>query len=210
MSDENLVVVGGLVGIAVMILALVGYQRGKERRLAAMADIEIAVMSFWWSVATTVVSLAIGPVTLGFVGTFQSSWMREHAGVAVLSALVASGLLVPLCLWLTRGWRRVGVLRYTAERLTLEMNGGTCTLDLGQPFELFEGSAMGPGNSQLQVVSFRQDGIAWGFSYGLPITRKPYVNHEVNGYLTPLLNGETRVIHDRVRARAIAPPCPPC
>jgi len=35
MSDENLVVVGILVGIVAMIVVLVRYQRGKERRLAA-------------------------------------------------------------------------------------------------------------------------------------------------------------------------------
>ena len=68
---------------------------------------------------------------------------------------------------------------------------------------------MGPGNSHLQVLTFRQDGIAWGFSYGLPIGRKPYVNREVNGYLTPWLGGEARVIHDRVRTRAgLASPTP--
>ena len=59
------------------------------------------------------------------------------------------------------------------------------------------------------MLTFRQDGIAWGFSYGLPIMGKPYVNREVKGYLTPLLGGETRVIHDRVRARAgLASPTP--
>jgi hypothetical protein len=198
MSDETLVVVGILVGIAVMIVALVLYQRGKERRLAAQADIEIPVMSFWRSVATVVVSIAAGPVTLGMVSA--SSWFREHAAAATLSMLVASGLLLPLCLWLTRGWRRAGELRYTAEHLTLDMKGQRCTLDLARPFELFEGSALGPGDSQLQVLTFRQDGIAWGFSYGLPIGRKPYVNRDVKGYLTPLLGGETRVIHDRVRS----------
>ena len=209
MSDETLVVVGILVGIAVMVIALLRYQRGKERRLAARAEIEIPVMSFGWSVATVVVSLVIGPVTLGFVGGFSPSWLREHAGLATLSVLVASGLLIPLGLWLTRGRRRVGVLRYTAERLTLEMTAARCTLDLARPFELFEGSAMGPGNSYLQVLTFRQDGVAWGFSYGLPITRKPYVNREVKGYLTRLLGGETRVIRDRVRARAgLASPSP--
>ncbi len=65
------------------------------------------------------------------------------------------------------------------------------------------------GNSHLQVLTFRQDGVAWGFSYGLPITRKPYVNREVKGYLTRLLGGETRVIRDRVRTRAgLASPSP--
>jgi uncharacterized membrane protein len=103
MNDETLVVVGILVGIAVMVIALVGYQRGKERRLAARAEIEIPVMSFWWSVATIVVSLVTGPVTLGFVGGAWPSWFRGHAGLATLAMLVASGLLIPLCLWLTRG-----------------------------------------------------------------------------------------------------------
>jgi hypothetical protein len=122
--------------------------------------------------------------------------------------LAASGLLVPLCLWMTHGWRRVGALRYTAARLTLETKAQPCLLDLDRPFELYEGSATGPGGSQLQVLSFRQDGIAWGFSYGLPITRKPYVNCDVNGYLSPLLGGEARVIHDRIRSRLAAPPAP--
>ena len=81
------------------------------------------------------------------------------------------------------------------------MKGQHYTLDLDRPFELFEGSTLGPGNSHLQVLTFRQDGPAWGFSYGLPLGRKPYVNHEVKGYIMPLLNGETRVIHDRVRLR---------
>ena len=202
MSDETLVVVGILVGIVAMIVVLVRYQRGTERRLAAQDETEIPVMSFWLSVATVVVSIAIGPVTFGIVAAFSSQWSREHAGVATLSVLIASGLLIPLCLWGTRRWRRVGELRYTAERLTLHLKDRRCELDLTRPFELFEGSATGPGDSQLQVLSFRQDGIAWGFSYGLPIGRKPYVNHQANGYLMPLLGGETRVIHDRLRAKA--------
>jgi hypothetical protein len=124
MSDETLVVVGILVGIAVMVIVLVRHQRGKERRLAAQAEIEIPVMSFWWSVATVVVSLVIGPVTLGLVGGLSPSWFRGHAGLATLSMLVASGLLIPLGLWLTRGRCRVGVLRYTAEwRQPLETAG---------------------------------------------------------------------------------------
>jgi hypothetical protein len=208
MSDETLVVVGILVGIVAMIVVLVRYQRGKERRLAAQAEIEIPVMSFWWSVATVVVSIAVGPVALGVVSALSPSSFREHAAVATLSMLVASGLLVPLCLCLTHGWRRVGVLRHTATRLTLEMKDQRFALDLDRPFELYEGSATGPGGSQLQVLSFRQDGIAWGFSYGLPIARKPYVTCDVNGYLTPLLGGEARVIHDRIRSRLPAPPAP--
>jgi ribosome-binding factor A len=57
MSDENLVVVGILVGIVAMIVVLVRYQRGKERRLAAQTEIEIPIMSFGWSVATVIVSI---------------------------------------------------------------------------------------------------------------------------------------------------------
>jgi uncharacterized membrane protein len=205
MRDENLVVVGILVGLAAMIVVLVRYQRGKERRLAAQDEIEIPIMSFWWSVATVVLSIVIGPLALGGLSALSPSWFRAHAAVATLSMLAASGLLVPLCLWLTHGWRRIGALRYTATRLTLEMKDQRYALDLDRSFELYEGSSTGPGGSPLQVLSFRQDGVAWGFSYGLPITRKPYVNLDVDGYLTPLLGGEVRVIHDRIRAR-LAPP----
>jgi hypothetical protein len=55
----------------------------------------------------------------------------------------------------------------------LEMKAQARTLHFDWPFDLFEGSAMRPGNSHLQVLTFRQDGIAWSFSCGLPITRQP-------------------------------------
>ena len=105
MSDEALFVIGLLVGIAIMIVVLVRYQRGKERRLAAQTEIEIPFMSFWLSVATVVVSIVVVPVVLGIVSAASPPWLREHAAVATLSMLVASGLLIPLCLRLTRQWR---------------------------------------------------------------------------------------------------------
>jgi hypothetical protein len=123
----------------------------------------------------------------------------------LLSIVVGSGVLIPLLLWLTRGWRRDGVLRYTADQLAMELKGVRCVLDLRQPFELLDGSAPGPGNLPLQVLLLRQGGEAWGFSYGLPIHRKPYGDTAMKAYVAPVLGAETRVVHDRLRARLASP-----
>jgi hypothetical protein len=45
MSDESILVFVLLLGLAVMIVGLVRYQRGKERRIAARAEIEIPIES---------------------------------------------------------------------------------------------------------------------------------------------------------------------
>ncbi len=205
MDGETVVVIGILLGIAIMITVLVLYQRGKERRLAVQTEIEIPVMSLWRSVAVIVAATVVGPVGMALVGAFSSAWLRENAAVVVLSMLVGCGLLIPLGLWLSRGWRRDGVLRHTADELSLEVKDGRHVLDLRQPFELIEGRATGPGDLPLQVVVFLQGGKRWGFSYGLPIARKPYGDTIMEDYPMPMLGGEVRVIHDRLRARQTSP-----
>jgi len=201
MDGEAIVVIGMLAGIAVMVTVLLLYQRGKERRLAAEADIEIPAMSVWRSVLVFLVAAVAGPVTTAVVTGFSSSWTRENAAVAVLSTVAGSGLLIVAAMRISRGWRRDGLLRYTADQLSLELKGACSVLDLHQPFELHEGFGTGPANMPLQVLWLRQGDRRWGISYGLPIGRKPYGDTLVKNYPTPMLGGETRVIHDRLRGR---------
>jgi hypothetical protein len=101
----------------------------------------------------------------------------------------------------SRRFRRVGVLRYTSSALDFEFGNVRRHLHLSQPYELEEGLAFGLKNMPLQVVIITQNSECWGFSYGLPMWRKPYGDKTLDEYLTPLLAGETRIIHDRLRQR---------
>jgi uncharacterized membrane protein YidH (DUF202 family) len=67
MKDESLLVVIMLLGIAVMIVVLVRYQRGKERQLASRMEIEIPIESIWRTVLVVLPSMAAGPVITAFL-----------------------------------------------------------------------------------------------------------------------------------------------
>jgi hypothetical protein len=101
----------------------------------------------------------------------------------------------------SRRFRRIGVLRCTADALDLELGDERRHIDLNQPYELLgEGLAFGFGNMPLQVVEIAQDDRHWGFSYGIPLGRKHYGDRSLSTYITPVLSGEARIIHDRLRA----------
>jgi uncharacterized membrane protein len=68
MSGETIVVIGVLCGIAIMVTVLLLYQRGKERRLSAQAEIEIPVMSLWRGVVVIVVAIVSGPLGMAPLG----------------------------------------------------------------------------------------------------------------------------------------------
>jgi hypothetical protein len=200
MSDESLFVFLLLLGLAVMIVGLVRYQRGKERRIAARAEIEIPIDSMWRSALALVPSLVAGPtIVVTLAATLDEA--RKHAVAMTLTALGVGMIGLWTGMRLSRHFRRVGVLRYTSASLDFELGDVHRHLDLSQPYALAEGLAFGPAHMPLQVVSIAQNGDHWGFSYGLPLGRKPYGDRSLDSYLAPLLPGETRIIHDRLRER---------
>lgn len=109
MDDETVFVVVLLLGLAIMIVGLVRYQRGKERRLAARVEIEIPVESIWKAALVLFPSLAAEPTIVVAMGvTFDQA--REHA-VAMTLAAMGTGM-IGLCMGmrLSRQFRRIGVL----------------------------------------------------------------------------------------------------
>jgi hypothetical protein len=200
-SDEAILIVVLLGGIAVMCVALLRYQKHKEARLAARTEIEVPIQSVLRSVLIILPAMVVGPVLMAVVGAKTDPWGRQHALAATLLGigLGVAGMLAGVRL--SRRYARVGVLRYTPTRLELEVAGERRSIDLDEPYELAEGSAEGPTNMRLQVVYVQQGGTVWGFSYGLPITRKPYGDTAFDRYPAPLVDGEARVIHDRLRER---------
>ena len=199
MNDELILVVVILLGMAAMIVALVGYQRGKEARLAALTEIEIPIESMVRSVLVLLPSIVVGPALVGVVTAATDPWARHHALAATVTG-IGAGVVGWLVGWrVSRRFRRVGVLRYTSVSLDLELAGERCHIDLTGPYELDEAGAMGPANMPLQVLLLRQGDNHCGFSYMLPMTRNAYGDRSVDRYLTPLLNGDAYVIHDRLR-----------
>ena len=195
MSKETLEV-GGIVAAIVATLAIgAAYRRRMERRLAAQEVIVVLVMSEWKSILIVLLGTAV--FVLG--GVF--GWPLTTSFVIRVSVpFVAGCLCVATLLWLTRGWRRVGELRYTPNELSLVVDGCSYALDLRQPFELFEWSESGPGDSTLQKVVLRQGEAAWGFTYPLGVGHKQYDNCPGMGGPRVMLNGEASVIHERLRA----------
>lgn len=198
MSDEALVV-GGVLGlIAAMIVAIVVKQRRKEARLAALAEIEIPIQSMWRSVLVIVPSMVAGPVLVALVGALADG-VRQHAVAVVLLAMGLGLVGMFAGMRLCRRFARIGLLRYAPPRVELQIGDQQCHVDLDQPCQLAEASAIGPGSVRLQVLALRQGDRVLAFSYGLPIGRKPYGDHSVDQYLEPVVDAEARVIHDRIR-----------
>jgi len=187
-----------LLGLAGMTVAMVAFLRRRERRLAARPEIEIPILSFWRSVLVVVLAISVPPLP-GIWVVSSIPWLYDRAELAFLFVVAFGGIVIPVVMRWTRSWRRIGVLRATSDRMTLRLHGDEWSIDLARPFELREGCATEPGGVRLQVATFRQDGVEWGFSYGLPIGREPYGNRELDGFVLPLLGAEARVIHERVR-----------
>jgi hypothetical protein len=200
-SDEAILVVAILSGIAVMIVLLVRYQRGKETRLAALTEIEIPIDSVARSVLIVLPAVCIGPVLVAVFGAMTDPWLRSHAlaGTVTSIGLGVAGLFGGLRV--SRRFRRVGLLRYTPARLELQVGKEIRHIDLDQPYMLDEGMAWGPGNMPLQVLYVRQGRNVLKLSYGLPLGRKAHGERQFETYVIPLVDGEARVVHDRLRAR---------
>ena len=200
-DDESILVVVLVLGMAAMIVAIVWYQRGKEARLDSQTEIEIPIDSTLRSLLVFLPSIAAGPVLVAALSVAIDPWPRQHALAATLIGIGVGAVGLFLGLRASRRFRRIGVLRYTPVSLDLELGPERWRIDLNQPFELDEASAPGPAHARLQVLLVSQGNSRWGFSYMLPMTREPYGDRALDRYLTPLLNGETYLIHDRLRAR---------
>ena len=198
MSDEAILVVALLGGIAVMCVVLVRYMRRKEARLAAQTEIEIPIHSLPKSVFVCLLAVLIGSVPVPVFGAVTDPWGRRHALAMVLAAIGLALVALLVALRLSRRFRTTGLLRYTPTRLELQLGDQRWHVDLDQPYELREGFASGPADTPLQVLYVKQGDDGWGFSYGLPLARKPY-GGALDTYFTPLVGGEARVIHDRLR-----------
>ncbi len=201
MSDEATFIVGLLGGLAVMIVLLVRQQRRKEARLAAQTEIELPIQNTGKAAGIIALSLLPGPALLGVLAALTDQ-MREHA-VALVLLMLALGMTMVFTVGmkLARRYANIGLLRYTPARLELQVGAQQWQVDLGKPYELDEAHAFGPGNMSLQVLVVRQGGGGLAFSYGLGVGRKPYGDRSVDRYIEPLLDGEARVIHDRLRTR---------
>jgi hypothetical protein len=198
-SDEWVIVVAVLGGLAVMAVALLRYQRGKEARLRALTEIEIPIHSLSRSVLVIVPAIAVGPVLVGLVAASADPWARHHA-LAMTLMMLGSGVPGIFAGWrLSRRWSRIGLLRCTPARLEIQLRGKGGQTDLERPYELTEGSTLGPGNLPVQVVYVRQGDNLLGFSYGLPLGRKPHGEGVFDRWVEPLVDAEARVIHDRLR-----------
>ncbi|MDP2274844.1 MAG: hypothetical protein Q8N23_16925 [Archangium sp.] len=204
MNDELLVVAVILGGMAVMVMGIVLSQRGKEARLAAQRDIEISIESGLRWAAVLLPGAIIGPVFAGLYLSSIAPWPRQHPLGAMALTLVSSLLGLFIAIKSSRTFRRVGALRYTPARLELEVDGTLSSIDLSAPFEMIEASSLGPTDMQLQVLVFTQHDKEWGFSYGLPISRKPQGDQHLPRPIGPLLGGEAKVIHDRLVALKLA------
>ena len=200
MSDEATVILGLLGIITVMIVVLVRGQRRKEARLAALAEIEIPILSIGRSVLIGLPSIVVAPVLVAVLCA-HTDLGRGHAVAAVLLAVGLGVVGMFAGMRLCRRYARIGLLRYAPPRLELQLGAKQWHVDLDQPYELDEASAFGPTNMPLQVLVVRQGDHGLAFSYGLPIGRKPYGDRGVDRYIEPLVDGEARVIHDRLRRR---------
>ena len=205
MSDEGILVVAILGGIAAMIVVLVAYRRRKEARIAALTDIEIPIQSTFRSTLIILPSMVVGPVLVGVLGAITDPWGRQHALAATLLA-IGLGVVGMFAGWkLSRRYARIGLLRYAPPRLELQVRADHWRVNLDEPYQLDEAFAFGPANMSLQVLVVRQGDHGVAFSYALPLGRKFHGDQAVDRYIEPLVDGEARIIHDRLRARAAAP-----
>jgi hypothetical protein len=202
MSDEFILIAALLAGLAIMIAVVVLPQRRKERLVRQSVDVEIPIESVPRTVAVMLPAAVVFPVGVGIVGKLTDPWMRSHALGAVLTGVGGAVVTVVLAMMASRRWRRVGALTLTQARLELSLPLLTLSLDVQRPFRISEASAIGAYGMQYQVVVVTQGEQSWGFSYMLPVGRPPYGDRAVDEAVPPLLGGEVRVIHDRLRALA--------
>ena len=102
-----------------------------------------------------------------------------------------------------RRYARIGLLRDAPARLELQLGADRWHVDLDEPYQLDEALAFGQASMSLQVLVVREGDHGLAFSYGLPLGRKAYGDRSVDRYIAPLVNGEARVIHDRLRQRSL-------
>lgn len=201
MSDEALLVVALLGGIAALSYGLWRRQQVKEARLTARTEIEIPIQSLYRSALVIALASSVGPVAAGVFATLTDPWARSHA-LAMTMTGIGLGVVGMLAgLRAASRYCRVGLIRYTPSRLELQLGDGRWSTDLEQPYELEEGLAHGPAEMPVQVLYVKQGNNRWGFSYGLPLRRRPHGENVFDRYVAPLVNGEARVIHDRLRQR---------
>jgi hypothetical protein len=198
-GEEMVLVVCIVAGLVAVGVAAWMYQRRRERRLAGLERIEIPIHSIARTLLVLFPAIAAVPVLVGVVGAMTDPWLREHALAAVITSLGGGGLSLVLAMAATKRFRTTGRLILSPEILQLDDRGQRYVLDPRRPFRLYEGSSIRPGSIPLQVVLVEQDGRSWGFSYGLALGRKSY-SDRLTDALGPLLGGETRVLHDRLRA----------
>jgi len=199
MEDETILVIAILGGIAGMIVGLVFYMRRREAQLAAQDRIEIPIYSVWRSLAVLLPAMVVVPVLAGVAGAVTDP-LRKHALAATLLAIGATCASMLGAVLGARNFRRTGMLTLGADILELSENGRRHTLDPRRPFLLFE--ALSIQTSSMQFVLVTQDDRSWGFSYGIRLGKKAYGDAAVEAPpLGPLLDGEARVLHDRLRAQ---------
>jgi hypothetical protein len=202
MEDETILVIVILGGIAAMIAGLVVYMRRREARLAAQDRIEIPIYSVWRSVVVILPALVIVPVLAAVAGAMTDPLLRKHALAATLLTIGGGCTSLLLAILATRNFRRIGVLALDAEILELTEKGGRHTLDPRRPFSLFEGICIRSSSVPLQVVLVTQDDRSWAFSYGIALGKKAHGDRALDvPELGPMLGGEARVLHDRLRAQ---------
>jgi hypothetical protein len=203
---NDLAVLGIVLAVLVaLIAALVVHRIRKERRLATQDEIVVLLTSEWKGMVILLAWIAVFVLVGAFAPLLLKRGEFGHVGV-VLSVLLLDlglcGLGFTLCMQITRSWRRVGVLRYTPDHLSLTID--SCReweLDLRQQFELFEWSIVGPAEGQaLQAVVVRQDETFGGFTYPLAITHQPFDNSPPVEGPRPMVGPDARVLHERLRA----------
>jgi len=209
MGDEGIVVVSILGGIGLMIPTLVLWQRRKEARLAAKERIELPIESMGRTILVMLAAILVLPVGVGLVGTFANDWMRHHALGMTLGSIGGTLAVLLLAMTGTGRLRSVGRLVLDAGRLELEERGQPASwIALDRPFEMLEARSGPDGLGMLaQVVALRQEDRALAFSYLVPVQGHGMLRgRRIDAPIGPLLSGECRVLHDRLRA---APTCRP-
>jgi hypothetical protein len=200
MDERGIIILAILVMVGVTIARFL-VQDSDGTKLEGLDEIELPVMSQWRTFLVVVGALGVG-MSVSFL--ISSLW--PTGSLAILMLLVGSATFVLGGLWTTRRWRRIGLLRYTFERLTLQDRKDQYSVDLCKPYELFEcdeSMSLSDSNSQIQGVYFLQGSDLWGFSYGLTFGQVPRKNCPGQGQST-MLGPAARVVHERIRSRWLA------
>jgi len=208
MEDETILVIVILVGFAAMIVGLFIYMRRLEARLAAQDRIEISIYSDWRTAVVILLAMVVVAVLAAVAVAVTATPLHEHALAATMVPLAGTCASLLVAMLATRKFRRIGVLALGADSLDLTGEGERQTLDLRRPFALFEARSW-TDTMSLQFVLITQDDRSWGFSYGLAVRRQAYGHRAVDEPpLGPMLGGEARVLHDRLRAQPTMTPDP--